>query len=103
MQFMTLSRRVTEKFSDAEFGPFIEPEAELARALYIDGFIRQIWHRDEPGGGACLLIEATSEAEVRETLATLPLVAAGMLEVVSVTALRPYGGFGPRLTSEAGF
>lgn len=96
MQFMTLSRRVTEKFSDADFAPLIEPEAQCARALYAKGFIRQIWHRADIGG-ACLLIEAGSEEEVRATLATLPLVAAGMLEVVSVVPLKPYGGFGPRM------
>lgn len=95
MQFMTLSRRVTEKFSDADFAPLIEKEAEHARGLYAQGFIRQIWHRADIGG-ACLLVEAESDEAVRATLATLPLVAAGMLEVVSVVALKPYAGFGPR-------
>lgn len=95
MQFMTLSRRVTETFSDEEFAPRIEAEAERARTLYAEGFIRQIWHRSDIGG-ACLLVEADSEDAVRTTLATLPLVAAGMLEIVSVVPLKPYMGFGPR-------
>ena len=99
MQFMTLSRRVTEKFSDADFAPLIEEEAEHARGLYAHGFIRQIWHRADVGG-ACLLVEADDEEAVRATLATLPLVAAGMLEVVSVTPLKPYAGFGPRPKSK---
>jgi muconolactone delta-isomerase len=95
MQFMALSRRITETFSDADFAPHLEDEAECARALYVAGFIRQIWHRADIGG-ACLLIDANSEESVRTTLATLPLVAAGMLEIISVVPLKPYAGFGPR-------
>lgn len=95
MQFMTLSRRLTETYSDADFAPRLEDEAERARTLYADGFIRQIWHRADIGG-ACLLVEADSEAAVHATLATLPLIAAGMLEVVAVVPLKPYAGFGPR-------
>lgn len=94
MQFMVLSRRVTERFSDEDFVPLIESEANCARSLYADGFIRNIWHRADIGG-ACLLIEADSESATRATLATLPLVAAGMLELVSVVPLKPYRGFGP--------
>ncbi|HYP57321.1 MAG TPA: hypothetical protein VEQ35_03445 [Beijerinckia sp.] len=95
MQFITLSRRNTEKFTEADFVPHLEAEVERARALYAEGFVRQIWHRGDMGG-ACLLIEAESEEIVRATLATLPLVAAGMLEVVAIVPLKPYRGFGPR-------
>ena len=95
MQFMTVSRRVVETYADADFVPYLEQEAERARALYAEGFIRQIWHRGDVGG-ACLLVEADGEEAVRATLATLPLVAAGMLEIVAVVPLRPYAGFGPR-------
>lgn len=95
MQFITLSRRVTERFSDADFAPHLEAEAQRARALYLEGFIRQIWHRGDMGG-ACLLVEADSEKMVREKLETLPLVVAGMLEVTAIVPLKPYGGFGPR-------
>jgi muconolactone delta-isomerase len=96
MQFITLSRRVSERFSDADFAPHLEAEAQRARALYLEGFIRNIWHRGDMGG-ACLLVEAENETAVREKLATLPLVNSGMLEVTSVVPLKPYGGFGPRI------
>ena len=46
--------------------------------------------------GACILWEADSEQSVREMLDKLPLVKAGMLEIVAVIPLRPYAGFGPR-------
>jgi muconolactone delta-isomerase len=96
VQFLTLSRRDTETFSEAEFAPRLEDEAQRARTLYSQGFIRQIWHRgDLPG--ACLLIEAPDENAVRKTLATLPLVEAGMLTIDAVVPLKPYGGFGPQL------
>ncbi|WP_322023588.1 muconolactone Delta-isomerase family protein [Burkholderia sp. BCC1977] len=95
MQFLTLSRRRTEQFSDLAFQSRLEAEAQRARTLYSEGFIRQIWQRgDMPG--ACLLIEAEDEVKVREGLESLPLVAAGMLEITNIVPLSPYRGFGPR-------
>ena len=95
MQFMTISRRRADKFSDAEFAPYIPKETQEARALYAEGFVRQIWRRgDAPG--ACILWEAESEAKVRELLNRLPLVQAGMLEVLMLIPLKPYPGFGPQ-------
>jgi len=94
MQFLTVSRRRSDRFSDAEFAARIEAELEQARVLYTQGVIRQIWHRaDLPG--ACILIEADSEADAREKLNTLPLMQAGMLEM-TVIPLKPYAGFAPR-------
>jgi muconolactone delta-isomerase len=95
MQFMTLFRRDTERFADADFAPRLEEDAERVRALYAAGFIRQVWNCVDVGG-ACLLAEADSEEAVRATLATLPLVKADMLEIVAVIPLKPYRGFGPR-------
>jgi muconolactone delta-isomerase len=95
MQFLTLSRRRIEAFSDAQFAPFAEAEIERVRSLYAEGIVRQIWQRgDMPG--ACMLFEAASEEEVRAALATLPLMQAGMLELLWVIPLKPYRGFGPR-------
>ena len=94
MQFLTITRRRSERFTDAEFTSLIEQEIAQARVLYAEGFFRQLWHRtDTPG--ACLLIEADSEAHVHERLNTLPLFKAGMLDV-SVIPLKPYAGFCPR-------
>jgi len=93
MQFLTLSRRRTERFADAEFAALRAKEVEQARALYADGFLRHIWHRGDLAG-ACMLVEADSEQHVRERLDTLPLVNAGMLEV-TIIPLKPYAGFCP--------
>ena len=93
MQFLILTRRLTERFSDAEFAARIEPEVAQARVLYAEGFFRHLWHRKDVAG-ACILIEAESEDRVRERLDTLPLFRAGMLDV-SIIPLKPYAGFCP--------
>jgi hypothetical protein len=42
------------------------------------------------------LLEADSEGAAREIIGSLPLVKAGMLELVKLIPLLPYRGFGPR-------
>lgn len=94
-QFIALVRRNYDDFTEEQFTSLLEPEAERARELYADGFIRQMWGRkDAPG--AVLVMEAASEAEARGTLDTLPLKQKGMLLVDTVVPLTPYRGFGPR-------
>jgi muconolactone delta-isomerase len=93
MQFLILSRRRTERFTDDQFAALLEQEVAQARVLYAEGFFRQLWHRgDVPGG--CLLVEADSKERVRERLNTLPLYRADMIEF-SIVPLRPYAGFCP--------
>jgi hypothetical protein len=96
VQFLSLSSRRTDRFSEAEFAELVDAEASCARELYAAGFIRQIWHRGDLAG-ACMVLEADSLEEARLRLYTLPLIRAGMLEV-SIVPLVPYGGFiaGPR-------
>ena len=95
MQYMVLTRR-TDGFSDGDYTPErLEGEAEAVRRLYSEGIVRQIWHRGDIGG-ACMLMEGTSDAEIRASLQTLPLFAAGVQEAVWIVPLRPYRGFGPR-------
>ena len=95
MQFLAISRMRTDVFSDADFAPLLEDEAQRARTLYIEGTVRQIWHRGDECG-ACSLLEADSEGAAREIIGSLPLVKAGMLELVNLIPLLPYRGFGPR-------
>jgi muconolactone delta-isomerase len=101
MQFLVLSRRLTDRFNEADFEHFIPHESAQACHLYSIGFTRQIWHRmDIPG--ACQLVEAADLKEVREKLATLPLAGAGMIDF-EIVPLRPYAGFAlhdPPLTPE---
>jgi muconolactone delta-isomerase len=96
MQFLSLSRRRTDVFPPEAFTPeLIEAEGQRVRELYAQGFIRSIWRRQDTPGAA-ILLEANSEEEARATLATLPLAQHNMLELVVLTQLLPYPGFGPR-------
>jgi hypothetical protein len=90
-----VARRLTEKFTDAQFAPLLEPEAEAARRLYADGILRAIYGRhDAPG--AILQLEAASADEARAiVLERLPLAKAGMLELTFFPC-GPYRGFLPR-------
>jgi muconolactone delta-isomerase len=87
MQFLTISQRSASASGDA-WTALREEESCRARTLYLEGHIRQIWHRGDVTG-ACLLWEADSENQVREMLNTLPFVRACLLEV-TVIPLKPY-------------
>ena len=94
-QFLAVVKRNTDAFSEAEFGPLLEPEAGRARQLYAQGVVRAMWSRKDVLG-AVLLIEAENQTEVEGLLNTLPLKAKGMLDVESIVPIGPYRGFGPR-------
>jgi len=95
MQFLSVVRRRTEAFSDEEFAPLLELEAEAVRALYAKGSVRAIWSReDEPG--AVTLIEAESLEGARAVVDAYPLMQRGMLELQLLIPLKGYRGFGPR-------
>lgn len=95
MQFLALSRMRTDLYSDDDFKPLLDDEAEQARTLYMEGTVRQIWYRGDQRG-ACSILEAESEDAARAAIESLPLVKAGMLELVHLIPLLPYRGFGPR-------
>lgn len=91
MQFLVLTRRKTEAFHLEEFVARLDAEMARARELYKEQFTRQIWHRLDDSG-ACQLVEAPDEAYVRDKINSLPLAAAGMLDV-TIVPLKPYLGF----------
>jgi muconolactone delta-isomerase len=95
MQFLSLSRRRIDAFPPEAFTPeLVARESQRVRELYVAGILRQIWRRgDIPG--AAILWEAVSETEVRAALDSLPIAQAGMLEILVITPLEPYPGFGP--------
>ena len=95
MQFIAVVRRRTEAFSDDDFAPMLEPEAEAIRRLYSQGVVRSIWSREDKLG-AVVLLEAASLEEARAIVAGFPLGQREMLEVEQLIPLRGYRGFGPR-------
>jgi hypothetical protein len=93
-QFIALCARDTVRFTDQDFAPLLEPEAERLRELYGAGIVRAAWGRgDVPG--AVLLVEAESREAAKAALDSLPLAQKGMLQVTLVP-LAPYRGFLPR-------
>lgn len=94
MQFLSVSRRRVDAFPPEAFtSELVRGETARVRELYSAGILRQIWKRgDVPG--ACILWEAASEQEVRDAIASLPIFAAGMLEIVALVPLEAYPGFG---------
>jgi muconolactone delta-isomerase len=95
MQFLAISRMRTDLYTDADFAPMLEDEAQRARTLYVEGSVRQIWSRGDKRG-ACSILEANSADAAHAFIESLPLVKAGMLELENLVPLLPYRGFGPR-------
>lgn len=91
MQFLVLSRRRTEQFTDADFDAVIPAETQRVRELYAQQVVRQIWLRgDQPG--AAFVVEAADAAEAQRTVDALPMAAAGLSEF-QLIPLAPYRGF----------
>ncbi|HTF70906.1 MAG TPA: muconolactone Delta-isomerase family protein [Edaphobacter sp.] len=96
MQFLIVSRRRTDVFPPEAWTPeLVEAEGQRVRELYAAGIIRNVWRRkDTPG--AAIIMEAGSEEEARAAAGSLPLAQRDMLEIVALTQLEPYPGFGSR-------
>jgi len=94
-EFLALVRRDVDRFSEAEFAPLLEPEAQRVRELYTEGVLRRVWSRKDVLG-AVLLIEADSLDAAQAVLRTLPLAQRDMLGVDAVVPLAAYRGFAPR-------
>lgn len=93
MQFISISRRLTERFTDEQFAEHIEAERERVRELYRDGVVRSIWSRKD-AAGAVMLLECADEAAARAAVDSLPLAKLEMLDV-SILTLGPYPAFFP--------
>lgn len=91
MQFLALTRRFTETFSEGDFAAVLPAEAVHARELYAKGVFRAINSRgDIPG--AVILLEATDAAEAAAIVGGLPLAEKKMMDV-TIVPLLPYRGF----------
>ncbi len=93
MQFISISRRLTERFSDEQFAQHIDSERERVRELYGEGIVRSIWSRKD-AAGAVMLLECPDLAAAQSAVASLPLAQRGMLEV-QIIPLGPYPAFLP--------
>jgi uncharacterized protein YciI len=95
MQFLAVFARAPGKLDAPIPAALREAEFQKVRSLYSEGFVRQVWLRDDVSG-ACMIVEADSLEDVRDRAAALPLVRAGLLESPMIVPLKPYAGFAPR-------
>ncbi len=96
MQFLVMSRRRVEQYSDEDFSAVLPKETEAVRALYADGIVRQIWLRGDVAGAA-FLVEAEDAVTAQATVDALPMASSGLSEFTLIP-LSPYRGFGPTPT-----
>lgn len=70
---------------------YLPKEVPATLKHYLDGEIEQFWFREKDG--PIFLMDVESIEEAKAELATLPLVAAGLMtyELMPVTPLRPLG------------
>lgn len=94
MQFLAIVRRLTERYSQAQFDALLDAEAEGVRTLYAEGVVRNAWSREDVLG-ACLLMECASRDDAMASLLRLPLFAHDMVEC-QLVPVKGYRGFGPR-------
>jgi muconolactone delta-isomerase len=87
--FLTLSRRRTDRFTDAQFAALAEQEARRVEELKAAGQVAHVWRRADLEG-ACMVWNAENEDQLRELLASLPFYQAGMLEILSMIPLTTY-------------
>lgn len=94
MQFISISRRLTEQFPSEQFAEHIDAERERVRELYRAGVVRSIWSRKD-AAGAVMLLECADEVAARAAVSSLPLARLNMLEV-QLLPLDPYPAFFPK-------
>ena len=90
MKFFVIGKR-REDINPNLFKEFMDEEAEKAMTLFKEEFIRELYSI-KGGKGACMIIEASSDEEVREKLNVLPFVAKNFIDL-DIIEVKPYRGF----------
>ncbi len=85
-------------YTAADFQTHLRGEALRVWELYQQGVVREIYFAPGSSARAVLMLEAVDETAACEALATLPLVAAGLIQF-DLLPLVPYPGWG-RLFAE---
>jgi len=90
MKILALEKEV-QGVPDEAFGPHLRDEAWRAWELHQSGVLRELYFRED-WRGAVLVLESEDVAAAQQALATLPLVAKGLIQF-DLIPLRPYPGF----------
>ena len=79
MKFFVIGKR-KEEIKPEQFAEFADLEAEMAIQLFREEFIRELYSI-KGGKGACMIVEANDENEIREKLKELPFVKNNYLNI----------------------
>jgi len=90
MRILAIEHEV-DGVAEGASAPLLRAEAARAWELHQAGVVRELYFRADRSS-AVLLLECTDAEEAGRHLATLPLVAAGLI-TFEVIPLRPYPGF----------
>ena len=90
MKFFVIGKR-KENIKPEQFAEYLDLEAKIAIQLFKEEFIRELYSI-KGGKGACMIIEATDESEIREKLSALPFVKKNYLDI-DIIEVKPYRGF----------
>ena len=90
MKFFVIGKR-KENIKPEQFAEYLDLEAKIAIQLFKEEFIRELYSI-KGGKGACMIIEATDESEMREKLSALPFVKKNYLDI-DIIEVKPYRGF----------
>jgi len=90
MKILAMEIKV-EGVNSEQFQPFLQAESQRAWELYQNGTFRELYFRTDRSD-AVLMLECVDVNEAQETLASLPLVRAGLI-AFEVIPLVPYPGF----------
>ena len=90
MKFFVIGKR-REDINPNLFKEFMDEEAKKAMTLFKEEFIRELYSI-KGGKGACMIIEASSDEEIREKLNVLPFVAKNFIHL-DIIEVKPYRGF----------
>jgi len=90
MKFFVIGKR-KESVKPEQFAEYLDLEAELAIKLFKEEFIRELYSI-KGGKGACMIVEAENEEEIKEKLSILPFVKNNYLDI-DIIEVKPYRGF----------
>jgi muconolactone delta-isomerase len=90
MKFFVIGKR-KESVKPEQFAEYLDLEAELAIKLFKEEFIRELYSI-KGGKGACMIVEAENEDEIKEKLSILPFVKNNYLDI-DIIEVKPYRGF----------
>ena len=90
MKFFVIGKRKVS-VKHQQFAEYLDLDAELAIKLFKEEFIRELYSI-KGGKGACMIVEAENEDEIKEKLSILPFVKNNYLDI-DIIEVKPYRGF----------